>query len=73
MGGKTTVANNDDISAGIEEASYRGMTRALFEADGKGNVNVNVTLKGDAKGLFEIIQEKAEEYHDITKESPFPI
>jgi mevalonate pyrophosphate decarboxylase len=49
------------------------MTRALFEADGKGNVNVNVTLKGDAKGLFEIIQEKAEEYHDITKESPFPI
>ena len=73
MGGKTTVANNNDISAGIEEAAYRGMTRALFEADGKGNINLNVTLKGEAKGLFEVVKEQAEEYYDITNTSPFPI
>lgn len=33
MNGRTAVANNDQIAAGIEEASYRGMTRALAESD----------------------------------------
>lgn len=33
MNGRTAVANNDQITTGIEEASYRGMTRALAESD----------------------------------------
>lgn len=33
MNGRTAVANNDQITAGIEEASYRGMSRALAESD----------------------------------------
>lgn len=35
--GKTAVANNAQITAGIEEAAYRGMVRAL--ASGAGNFN----------------------------------
>lgn len=31
MNGQTAVANNDQITEGIEEASYRGMARALAE------------------------------------------
>lgn len=33
MNGRTAVANNDQIAEGIEEASYRGMARALAESD----------------------------------------
>ena len=48
MGGRTAVANNDQIEAGIEEAAYRGFMRAM--ADGQGReltVNVNSILDGD--------------------------
>lgn len=33
MNGRTAVANRDQISTGIEEASYRGMSKALAESD----------------------------------------
>lgn len=34
--GKTAVANNAQITAGIEEASYRGFLRALAQSNGNG-------------------------------------
>lgn len=39
MNGRTAVANNDQIAAGVEEASYRGMARALQEF-GYGGVTI---------------------------------
>ena len=59
--GKTAVANNEQITQGIEQASYRGMTRALAEYQGNGGT-VNVVLQGDADGLFKVVQSKADNY-----------
>ena len=53
--GKTAVANNDQITKGIEEAAYRGMMRALNQSNGR-NSDVNVYLQGDAAGVFKLVQ-----------------
>lgn len=39
MGGRTAVANSDQMSAAIEEASFRGMARALTQYGNKNNNN----------------------------------
>lgn len=36
IGGRTAVANNDQIEAGIEQAAYRGFSRAIAEQQGNG-------------------------------------
>lgn len=69
--GKTAVANNADITAGIEEASYRGMMRALSEANT--SQNVTVSLEGDASGMFKVIQRQANDYTIRTGMTPFPV
>ena len=48
MNGRTAVANNDQISKGVEEASYRGMARALQEY---GYAGVTVINKLDSKEI----------------------
>lgn len=58
--GKTVVANNQQITDGIEEAAYRGMMRAL--ATQGGSANVNVTLEGDANRLFRVVRKEADIY-----------
>lgn len=50
--GKTAVANNEQIIAGIEEAAYRGMARALSESGG--NANVDIHVDGDPHGMFRV-------------------
>ena len=59
--GKTAVANNMQITDGIRQAAYEGMRMALSEYQ-SGNTNVNVTLQGDADGLFRVVQDKANNY-----------
>lgn len=59
--GRTAVANNEQITQGIEQASYRGMARALAEYQGNGGT-VNVVLQGDADNLFRVVQSKADNY-----------
>lgn len=49
--GKTAVANNDQIISGIRQAAYEGFKMAIAEMGGF-NTDVNVTLEGDAEGLF---------------------
>jgi len=44
MGGRTAVANNSQIESGIEEAAYRGMTRAIRE-NGGGNSSGDIYLE----------------------------
>ena len=54
--GKTAVANNEQITAGIEEAAYRGMVRALSESSGSTNVDIHVD--GDPHGMFKVWKEE---------------
>ncbi len=70
--GRTAVANNYQIEAGIEQASYRGMARALAEHQSNGG-NVTVVLQGDADGLFRVVQNKANNYTRQTGEPAFII
>lgn len=67
--GKTAVANNQQITDGIEEAAYRGMMRAL-SAQG-GSANVNVTLEGDANRLFRVVRKEADTYLRTTGRPAF--
>lgn len=54
MKGKTTVANNDQIVKGIEEASFQGMMKALMSTGGN-STKVEITAEGDASGLLDFI------------------
>lgn len=67
--GKTAVANNDQITKGIEEAAYRGMTRALATADFGAHATFDV--KGDPNGLFTVVQQKATQYTKSTGRNAF--
>lgn len=62
--GKTAVANNAQITQGIEEAAYRGMMRALSSVDMGSKVTFDV--KGDPNGIFKVTQQKAREYTKVT-------
>lgn len=68
--GRTAVANNEQITTGIEEASYRGMMRALSES--QGNQNVTIKVEGDATGMFKVMQRQANDYMIRTGMVPFP-
>ena len=70
--GKTAVANNAQITDGIRQAAYEGMRMALSEYQG-GNTNVNITLQGDADGLFRAVQDKANNYTAQTGRPAFNI
>jgi len=58
--GQTAVANNDQIAEGIEEAAYRGMSRALSER--KDTTNVNIQVEGDPNGIFKVVQKESKDY-----------
>ena len=66
--GKTAVANNDQITKGIEEAAYRGMIRALNQSNGR-NSDVNVYLQGDAAGVFRLVQNENSRMKKVTGKS----
>ena len=68
--GRTAVANNEQITTGIEEAAYRGMMRALSES--QGNQNVTIQVEGDATGMFKVMQRQANDYMIRTGMVPFP-
>lgn len=67
--GKTAVANNDQITAGIERAAYNGIKRALAESNGK--QSVNISLEANTAGLFRAVQKEADNYTRRTGESAF--
>lgn len=49
MGGRTAVANNDQIEAGIEEAAYRGFMRAIAQTISNGGETTVVMQVGEAE------------------------
>lgn len=65
MGGRTTVANNDQIVAGISSGVYNAVVSAMAHVGGNGS-NVTVVLEGDAKGLFKVVQKEGKNYEITT-------
>lgn len=55
MDGKTAVANNQQITEGIKQATRQGFMEALNSTSGNKSVNVNITAEGDASGLLDFI------------------
>ena len=73
MNGNTTVANNDQIVAGISSGVYPAVYNAVVQAMSKANNNVNITLQGDADGLFKVVQNKANNYTTQTGRPAFMV
>jgi hypothetical protein len=65
MGGKTTVANNQQIVEGISSGVYNAVVSAMAQFGGNRS-NVNVVLEGDAKGLFRVVQSEGKTYQMST-------
>lgn len=57
IGGRTAVMNNDQIVTAVSQ----GVASAVASVLG-GGTNVNVTLEGDAKGLFRVVQQESRAY-----------
>lgn len=66
MGGRTTVANNEQIVAGISSGVYSAVVSAMAHVGGNNSSNVNVILEGDAKGLFRVVQKEGKNYQLTT-------
>lgn len=59
IGGKTAVANNDQIVSAVSAGVYRAVAAAMSQAGGNNRqVNVSVVLEGDAKGIFKIVKQE---------------
>lgn len=56
--GRTAVANNAQITAGIEEAAYRGMVRALSQTSGSQNGASRFTILLDGKTVYDNVLER---------------
>lgn len=70
--GKTAVANNEQITQGIKQAVIEGMSQVLnTSGNNGGNINVNVTLEGDAKKMFTVTREEAKNYERRTGKPAF--
>lgn len=57
IGGHTAVANNQDIVNAVSQ----GVASAVASVMGGGS-NVTVTLEGDAKGIFKVVQKEGRAY-----------
>lgn len=67
IGGRTAVANNDQITNAIASAAYNAMSRALAENNG----SVRLVVEGDPNGMFRVIQKQASIYTKRTGSSAF--
>lgn len=65
INGRTAVANNDQITEAIAQATYRAMSEALQEN------SMNITIVGDADGMFKVMRNKSRDYRRETGRSAF--
>lgn len=72
MDGRTAVANQQEITTGIANAVYPAVYNAVVAAMSEANNNVNITLQGDADKLFAMVQDKANNYTNMTGQAAFP-
>lgn len=70
--GTSYIANNNQIvegvAAGVEEAAYRGMMRALSESGG-----VTVHVEGDSSGMYKVWKEEYKREATRLQKNPVPI
>lgn len=71
IGGRTAVANNDQITTAIASAVAPAVYNAVVQAMGNLNTNVNVNLVGDAEGLFTAVVDQDRNYQRRTGSSAF--
>lgn len=72
--GKTAVANNEQITDGIRQAARDGFIDAIQSVGGfGGSSNVNITLEGDAKGLFRTVKKEWSEEANRLQQNPVPV
>lgn len=69
MGGRTAVANNDQITSGIKQAAYEGMKQALSESGGLSGVSV--VIEGELKNLMRAFVKENNAYRKQTGYSMF--
>lgn len=72
MDGRTAVANQQEITTGIANAVYPAVYNAVRAAMAESSNNINVTLQGDAENLFTMVQDKANNYTNMTGQAAFP-
>lgn len=59
IGGRTAVANNDQIVSSVSAGVYQAVIAAMSQAGGNNRqVNVSVVLEGDAKGIFKVVKQE---------------
>lgn len=63
MGNSNVVANNAQITEGIEQAAYSGFIRAIKEM---GGFKADVKIEADAKGMFKAIATENDSYFKRT-------
>ena len=63
INGRTEVLNQSQIASAI----YAAMIQAMKQQ----NVNVDVSLQGDANTMFKVVQQKARQYTVQTGKMPF--
>jgi hypothetical protein len=61
-----------EITTGIANAVYPAVYNAVVAAMSEANNNVNITLQGDADKLFTMVQDKANNYTNMTGQAAFP-
>lgn len=70
--GTSYIANNnqivDGVAAGVEEAAYRGMMRALSESGG-----VTIHVEGDSSGMYRVWKEEYKSEATRLQKNPVPI
>lgn len=64
---KTGMNDNSEIANSIRQAAYEGVKQAMSES------SITLDVNADENGVFRVVQNKANEYLDITGLSPFPI
>jgi hypothetical protein len=76
IGNRTAVANNDQIKEGIASAVKEAMIEVfvpMMSSMNNGNQNVNVTLEGDARDIFRVVQRESRDYWHRTMKPAFPV
>lgn len=62
IGGNTAVANNNQITEAIAQATYGAMSKALSENGG----SMTIVVEGDGDKMFRVFQKKQREYNRQT-------
>lgn len=68
MGSSNVVANNMQITEGIEQAAYSGFMRAIKDT---GGLKASVRVEADTKGIFKAVATENDEYISRTGKNRF--